>query len=874
MTISVLGTRLLRGKCGGGKRMKRAIIRPFQTASVFSSSSVVSLTAAAVVGRNNHNHNHNHHVGEVFSSSSYWNHDGSRSSAGLVVAMAAAVLLGGEMSYCEAPAPAPKGGTDASTSSWWRRGILAKKNNNGVNTNAGVNANESVVADIGAPIKLQPTFGKEVTGPKGIPSRTEQMQALRASTKASPFDVLVIGGGATGCGIAFDAATRVLDDTHKTQLRVACIERGDFASETSSRSTKLVWAGIKYLATASAGLLSLNLFTSPLQTIHDFKGEFNMVYNCHKERRYMTTQNEHLTNWIPIVVPFTEWHIWPPPFGHWLFSFFPILAPAVFKFYDGLSSFTCPPSYIMGKKKAHDLFPQLNEKQLKYAAVFYEAQHNDARTCIAIAMTAAEKGANIANYVEMTGTIHDDHNKVIGIQALDRIKNESFQIYAKNVVFAGGPFTDGLRKMEHSNKKKTTEEKDGGMKQAVRGGSGSHIVLPGYYCPGGMGLLDYNTSDGRFLFFLPWQNHTLVGTTDRKIPAETLPTPPEAEIQWILKECEKYLSKDLKVRRSDVLSSWRGWRPLAVDPNAKPGAPASRDHVISVNPDTGITFIAGGKWTTWREMAQDVIDRVLKDKSGTCTTLDIKLHGGDGYTTSLPIQLIQQHGMSKETAEHLANTYGTRAWEVCEYSKPTNKRWPRFGVELTPLYPYIEAEVVFACKEYACTIEDVLSRRTRLAFLNKDAAISVIPRVAEIMAEELGWTAKVTKEQILAAEHYLNSYGGRIPVNEKETLRAHTYEDIMDIFKAIDTDGSGYLDTNEVREISIRLGFPLSDTQMKEAFEEMDADHNGKVTTEEFIAWWNHSKNDTLRNKIANELRLGGTKPEQLKEMGTGSLLG
>jgi len=864
MTISVIGTRCFRsiinhnGSVTMRRRMGKSVAATATNARFQTSSSSSVVAAVAIGGRHRNGDNYG--------------------TAGGFVAMGVLLLAGsttttimnGEMtmSHCEA---APK-------KSWWRRGIGAALSKKEEEKSDNDNDNDNDVVDVGAAIKMKPTHGKEVIGPKGIPSRCKQLQALMASTKEEPFDILVIGGGATGCGIAFDAATR---SRHK-QLKVACIERGDFASETSSRSTKLVWAGIKYLATASAGLLSINLFTSPFQTIKDFKSEFNMVYNCHKERKYMTQQQQHLTNWIPIVVPFTEWYISPPPFGHWLFSFFPVLAPIVFTFYDSLSSFSCPSSYIMGKQTAHDLFPQLNEKQLKYAAVFYEAQHNDARTCIAIAMTAAQKGANIANYVEMTGTIFDTNQKVIGIKALDRITNTPFHIYSNNVVFAGGPFTDSLRTMEHNNNNDAkTDNKGKGkqeMKQAVRGGSGSHIVLPGYYCPNGMGLLDYNTSDGRFLFFLPWQNHTLVGTTDRKIPAETLPTPPESEIRWILKECEKYLSKDLRVRRSDVLSSWRGWRPLAVDPNAKPGAPASRDHVISVNPTTGITFIAGGKWTTWREMAQDVIDRVYDKKgesAGTCTTLDIKLHGGEGYTTSLPIQLIQQHGMSEEVAKHLSKTYGSRAWEVCEYSKPTNKMWPRFGVELTPLFPYIEAEVVFACKEYACTIEDVLSRRTRLAFLNKDAALSVIPRVADIMALELGWTLKVKQQQIKAAEKYLQAYGGRIPINDKETLlRAHTYEDIMDIFRAIDTDGSGFLDANEIREMSIRLGFPLTDQQMKKAFEEMDQDHNGRVTTEEFIAWWNHAKNDTLRTQIANELGLGGTKPEQLKEMGTGSLLG
>ena len=255
--------------------------------------------------------------------------------------------------------------------------------------------------NIGDPFPLTPTLNNEVPGPTGIPSRAEQLRRLNVNgTTDAPYDVLVIGGGATGAGIAFDAATRTNSAGESNVLKVACIERGDFASETSSRSTKLIWAGIKYLASASAALISWNLLTSPFKTVSDFYGEFSMVFQCHQERKYMLDKQRHLTNWVPIVCPFTEWHIWPPPFGHWLFSFFPILAPAVFKFYDGLSQFTCPPSFIMGKKEARAKFPQLNKKDIKYCAVFYEGQHNDARTNLAIALSAAEKGADIANYGE------------------------------------------------------------------------------------------------------------------------------------------------------------------------------------------------------------------------------------------------------------------------------------------------------------------------------------------------------------------------------------------------------------------------------------------------------------------------------------------
>jgi len=279
----------------------------------------------------------------------------------------------------------------------------------------------------------------------------------------------------------------------------------------------------------------------------------------------------------------------------------------------------------MGPTKCKQMFPQLSDRVIKYCAVFYEAQHNDARTNIAIAMSAAEHGAHICNYTEMTEILYDDQepNKAIGIKAKEKMSGETFTICSKNILFAGGPFTDHMRKIENeSNVKKAP---------AVAAAAGTHVVLPGYYCPHDMGLLDYNTSDGRFLFFLPWEKHTLVGTTDVKCAPETLPKAPEDEVQWLLNECGKYLSPDLKVRRSDVLSAWRGWRPLASDPNNEDGA-VSRDHVISKNPDTGIVFVAGGKWTTWREMAQEAIDHVLEDENdkGACTTLDITLFGGEG----------------------------------------------------------------------------------------------------------------------------------------------------------------------------------------------------------------------------------------------------
>ena len=232
-----------------------------------------------------------------------------------------------------------------------------------------------------------------------------------------------------------------------------------------------------------------------------------MVSNCHKERRLLLENNPHLTNWIPIAVPIDSLISWPPPFDHPLFCIAPLVLPLVFKFYDGMSGFTCPPSHYMDKSRAERKFPQLASEDALYYSVFYEGSHNDSRTATYIALTAAEHGACVSNYTEMVEVLTDENGKAIGAKVKDNMTGETFDVHAKSIVFAGGPFTDHMRKIEDPN-----------CKPAVAAAAGTHIVLPGYYCSRGVGMLDINTSDGRFLFFLPWQGKTLVGTTDRKGP--------------------------------------------------------------------------------------------------------------------------------------------------------------------------------------------------------------------------------------------------------------------------------------------------------------------------------------------------------------------
>lgn len=241
------------------------------------------------------------------------------------------------------------------------------------------------------------------------------------------------------------------------------------------------------------------------------------------------------------------------------------------------------------------------------------------------------------------------------------------------------------------------------------------------------------------------------------------PLPKEDEVKWILDEVSHYLSEDVKVRRSDVLAAWSGIRPLVRDPHAKNTESLVRNHMINVSENKLLT-IAGGKWTTYRAMAQETVDRAivefdLKPKN-ECKTETTQLLGSHGFTQTMFIRLVQEFGMDTEVAVHLANSYGDRAWVVGAIEDPTSKPWPTYGKRISPNYPYIEAEVRYACRqEYACTAVDVLARRTRLAFLNAEAAKESLPRVVEIMAEELKWDKARQQQEQEKATEFLKTMG-------------------------------------------------------------------------------------------------------------------
>ncbi|KAI0953405.1 glycerol-3-phosphate dehydrogenase, variant 3 [Taiwanofungus camphoratus] len=565
------------------------------------------------------------------------------------------------------------------------------------------------------------------------PSRQHMLDALKASANnqgdAYPdeFDLLIVGGGATGAGVAVDAASR--------GLKVALVERDDFSAGTSSKSTKLVHGGVRYLQKAVMEL--------------DYE-QYKLVREALHERRIFLQTAPYLSAMLPIMLPIYKY--WQIPY-YWVGC----------KMYDILAGKeNMESSYLMSKGKALETFPMLKQDGLVGALVYYDGQHNDSRMNIALVMTAVQQGAVVANHVEVT-SLHKDTaatGKLYGARVQDKLTGQEWDVRAKGIINATGPFSDVLLTMDNPS-----------HTPIVQPSSGIHITLPNYYSPRTMGLLDPATSDGRVIFFLPWQGNTIAGTTDTPAQVETEPRAPEEEIRWVLEEVRRYLSPDIKVRRGDVLSAWAGLRPLVRNPNAASTEGLVRNHMIHVS-DSGLLTIAGGKWTTYRSMAEETVDKAikvfeLKPKTG-CVTESLRLVGSDGWSRNMFIGLTQRYGLETEVAKHLSDNYGDRAWTVCSLASPTGKSWPLHGVRLSPGYPFIEAEVRYAVRhEYAQTAVDVIARRCRLSFLNAQATLDALPRVVDIMAEELKWSSSQKQEQIEMATNFLGSMGlppGAVPL--------------------------------------------------------------------------------------------------------------
>lgn len=588
--------------------------------------------------------------------------------------------------------------------------------------------------------------------PKSSAAPPTRLELLKRLKDTDSYDMLIIGGGATGTGTAVDAATR--------GLNVCLLEKTDFSSGASSKSTKMAHGGVRYLEKA---IFQLS------------KDQLDLVIEALNERSNMLRTAPHLCTVLPIMIPVYKW--WQVPY------FF--IGCKMYDWFAGHQNLRS--STIFSRETTCAIAPMMDSTNLKASCVYHDGSFNDARMNAALAITAIDKGATVLNYVEVKQLIKEK-GKLVGALAVDRETGEEIVVNATATVNATGPFADKILEMdEDPNGLPPISPKPPRM---VVPSSGVHVVLPEYYGPSGMGLLDPATSDGRVMFFLPWQGKVLAGTTDtplKSVPEN--PIPLEEEIQDILHEMQKYVA--FPVDRDDVLSAWSGIRPLARDPAKLPkGAEANgtqglvRSHLIAQSP-TGLVTISGGKWTTYREMAQETVDTVVKNfkfvqNVGPCKTNELVLIGGDNYSKNYSARLIHEYKIPLKLAKHLSHNYGSRAPIILELYQendsnklpvtlassssylPSTQR-PSEGNKLSYQsfdQPFTIAELKYSIKyEYARTPLDFLARRTRLAFLDAREALSAVDGVVDIMKNELNWDSATASRLAKEAKDYIGCMG-------------------------------------------------------------------------------------------------------------------
>ena len=517
-------------------------------------------------------------------------------------------------------------------------------------------------------------------------NRPEMLSRVTARREA--WDMVFVGGGATGMGCAVDAASRGYD--------VLLLDQHDFGKGTSSRSTKLVHGGVRYLE----------------------QGNISLVMEALKERGILRQNAPHLVNDLAFVVPNYEW--WEAPFYG--------LGLKIYNLLSGKYGFGT--SQILSKEETLERLPTIRQEGLRGGVIYYDGQFDDARLLINLAATAAEQGATLLNYCEVVGLTRDDDGFINGVIACDAEGGEEFTARARVVINATGAFTDNVRRLA-----------DEQAAPLIAPSQGIHLVFDQSFLPTDNAIMVPHTDDGRVMFAIPWHGHTLVGTTDTPIQqADLEPRPLEQEIEFILTTARRYLSKT--PTRADILSVFVGIRPLVKSSSGSSTSALSRDHTIHID-QSGLLTIAGGKWTTYRHMAEDCINQAavlakLPEKS--CQTARLNIHG---------------FHKDAEKFGDLA-VYGSDASAIQDLIRSDPSR----GELLHPALPYCAAEVIWAVRnEMARTVEDILARRTRALFLNAKAACSMAPRVAELMAKELGydtaWQARQVRDFLALAQQYL-----------------------------------------------------------------------------------------------------------------------
>ncbi len=508
--------------------------------------------------------------------------------------------------------------------------------------------------------------------------------------RANPsFDIIIIGGGATGLGAALDATAR--------GFRTLLLEQADFAKGTSSRSTKLIHGGVRYLG----------------------QGDIKLVFEALFERGILLKNAPHVVSMQPFVIPNYRW------WSEFLYG-------VGLKIYDWMAfRYRFPKTALLGRKTVEKLLPNVRKEGLKGGVLYYDGQFDDARLAINIAQTSADLGGILINYMRVTDLLKGPDQRIAGVKAVDAESGEEYVLNAKAVVNATGVFVDEVLKMNSS-----TQE------PMVRPSQGVHIVLDHSFLEGDNALMIPSTEDGRVLFAVPWHDHLLVGTTDTPLDKHSLePVALENEIDFILKTLRGYLVR--KPQRKDVLSVFAGLRPLAAQGNHNGKTKEiSRSHKLMTSA-SGLVTITGGKWTTYRKMAEDTVDeaiRVAGLQKVECPTAALHIHG------------FSNNGSDKG---HL-HIYGSDAAGILAMANDH----PELSHKLHEAFPYIGADVVWAVRhEMARTVEDVLARRLRVLFLNARVAMEMAPEVARLMAAEMStdysWQEAQVKEFSRVAVPYL-----------------------------------------------------------------------------------------------------------------------
>ena len=519
------------------------------------------------------------------------------------------------------------------------------------------------------------------------------------------FDLCVIGGGATGAGCALDAQLR--------GLRTVLVEAGDFACATSSSSTKLIHGGVRYLEQAISE--------------HDL-GQYHVVRRALRERKLMLDNAPFLANALELMVPCFNWRdIYYFRIG--------------MKLYDWISGRNLLfQSRHLSKEESLRRMPMLKSERLVGTIAYADGQFDDARYNLALLQTFSKTGGEVLNYARVVGFKKNGKGQLIQARVHDRLSGQYLDVQAKAFINATGPYADGIRELAKP-----------GVRRRLKLSKGSHILLPIDAVASNDALLVPKTDDGRVIFAIPWLGRLLVGTTDEETTLRDEMVVKEEEAEYLLKHLNRYLVRPLS--KNQIVSAFAGMRPLVASGNSHRTKDLIRDHEVEVESSSGLISVLGGKWTTYRAMAEDAIDTVMQRLAMPAVpsiTSNHRLTGFEGWTPNFWVELVRGYGVSEETARHLSHKFGAAAIKVLDLTKDN----PGLKESIIAGSPSVLAEVAYAVREeMAISIEDILARRTGIQLFSWEQARAAAPAVGALMARELGWSPSQQKD---AVEEYVN----------------------------------------------------------------------------------------------------------------------